>query len=67
MLSHLKMCLIITKTVGRIEKLTKDSDPTARIIGVASQMATFDFYFGVCIGEMILRHSGNLSRTLQKK
>jgi len=35
------------------EKLTKDPE-----------MATFDFYFGVYIGEMILRHS---SRTLQKK
>ena len=49
------------------EKLTKDSETTARIIGVASQMATFDFYFGVYIGEMILRHSDNLSKALQKK
>ena len=30
-------------------------------------MATFDFYFGVYIGEMILRHSDNLNRTLEKK
>ncbi|XP_065886227.1 zinc finger MYM-type protein 1-like [Dysidea avara] len=49
------------------EKLTKDSETTARIIGVASQMATFDFYFGVYISEMILRHSDNLSKALQKK
>ena len=47
-------------------KVTKESEMTARIVGVASQMATFDFYFGVYIGEMILRHSDNLSRTLQK-
>ena len=49
------------------EKASKESETTARIIGVASQMATFDFYFGVYIGELILRHSDNLSRTLQKK
>jgi len=49
------------------EKLTKDSETTARIIGVKSQMATFDFYFGVYIGEMILRYSDNLSKALQKK
>ena len=48
-------------------KVTKESELTARIVGVSSQMATFDFYFGVYIGEMILRHSDNLSRTLQKK
>ena len=49
------------------EKLTKDSETTARIIGVASQMTKFDFYFGVYIGEMILRYSDNISKTLQKK
>jgi len=30
-------------------------------------MRTFEFYFGIYLGEMILRHSDNLSRTLQKK
>ena len=47
-------------------KLAKESQMTARIVGVASQMATFDFYFGVYIGEMILRHLEKLCRTLQK-
>ena len=37
----------------------------ARIQGVASQMLKFDFFFGVSLGKLILRHSDNLSRTLQ--
>ena len=49
------------------EQTTKDSGVSARVIGVASQMRTFEFYFGIYLGEMILRHSDNLSRTLQKK
>ena len=38
-------------------KVTKESQIIARIIGIASQIATFDFYSGVHIGEMILRHT----------
>lgn len=30
-------------------------------------MRSFEFYFGIYLGEMILRHSDSLSRTLQKK
>ena len=41
-------------------KVTKESEMTARIVGVASQMATFVFYFGVYIGEMILRQAFDL-------
>ena len=44
----------------------KDTEMKARIHGVASQMKNFDF-FGVSLSELILRHSDNLSRTLQKE
>ncbi len=37
----------------------------ARINGVASQMKTFDYYFGICLGHLILKHRDNLSRALQ--
>ncbi len=30
-------------------------------------MSTFDFLFGAMLSEMVLRHTDNLSRTLQKK
>ena len=33
---------------------------------MSSQMATFDYLYGVMLGELILNHSDNLSRTLQK-
>ena len=49
------------------ELVPKESDIRARLIGVGSQMTTFDFYFGVYLGEMVLRHTDNLSKTLQKK
>ena len=48
---------------------TKDStsDPTikGRIIGVESQFKTFSFYFGVHLAELILKHTDNLSKSLQ--
>ena len=44
-----------------------DGEMRARIIGVETQMMKFDFLFGVCLGSLILRHSDNLSKTLQHK
>ena len=42
-----------------------DSEIRARIIGVESQMLSFDFLFGISLGSLILRHSDNLSKSLQ--
>ena len=42
-----------------------DSEIRARVIGVEAQMLTFDFLFGVSLGSLILRHSDNLSKSLQ--
>ncbi len=44
-----------------------DSEVRARVIGVKAQMESFDYYFGVCIGELVLSHADNLSKTLQSK
>jgi len=44
-----------------------DTEVIARVQGVESQMQTFDFFFGLVLGETLFRHSDNLSRTLQKK
>ena len=43
-----------------------DTEIKACIRGVQSQMSKFDFYYGVLLGELILHHTDNLSRTLQK-
>ena len=46
---------------------TKDTETKAHIQGVASQMCTFKFLFGSILAEIVLKHSDNLSRTLQHK
>ena len=43
-----------------------DSETRARIIGVKSQMQSFDYFFALNLGEMIFRHTDNLSKTLQQ-
>ena len=45
----------------------KDVSMKARIRGVKSHMMQFDFYFGLSLGECLLRHADNLSATLQRK
>lgn len=47
-------------------QIVRDTDMKARINGVASQMRSFNYFYGVCLGHLILRHSDNLSKTLQK-
>ncbi len=47
-------------------QIVKDTDMKARINGVASQMKNFDYFYGVHLGDLIHRHSDNLSKTLQK-
>ena len=44
---------------------TSDTEMKARIIGVESQMLTFNFLYGVSLGTLILSHSDNLSKILQ--
>ena len=52
---------------GVLQTIVKDTESKARIIGVASQMKLFDFFFGVFLDDLILRHCDNLSQTLQSK
>ena len=43
-----------------------DPEVKSRITGVRYQMQTFDFYCRVQLGNLVLRHSDNLSKTIQK-
>ncbi len=45
--------------------VTQDTEAKARIQGVAAQMRTFAFFFGSMLGELVLKHTDNLSRTFQ--
>ena len=44
-----------------------DTEAKARIHGVSAQMETFNYLYGAILGETILRHTDNLSSTLQHK
>ena len=44
---------------------TKDTETKTRILGVEAQIKTFNYLFGVLLGEVILRNTDNLSCTLQ--
>ena len=46
-------------------EFVKDAEMRSRIIGISTTMKSFKFFFGVVLGELILHHSDNLSRTLQ--
>ena len=47
--------------------IVHDTETKARIRGVSSQMETFNFLFGTVLCEMLLCHTDNLSKALQKK
>ena len=42
-----------------------DSETRARINGIASQMKTFDYFFGAYLLHLLFKHTDNLSKTLQ--
>ena len=44
-----------------------DGEMKACIIGVETQMHTFDFLYGMFLAELILKHTDNLCKALQQK
>ena len=46
--------------------IVSDIKTIGRLNGVAAAVERFDFLFRVMLGEMLLKHSDNLSITLQK-
>ena len=45
----------------------KDRETKARVGGVQAQMRTFEYFFGLRLGILILRHRDNLSASLLAK
>lgn len=45
----------------------RDADMRSKIHGVSMHMKSFDFFFGLMLGEFILKHSDNLNKTLQSR
>ena len=46
--------------------IVHDTETIARIRGVAAHMQSFEFFFALVLGEILLHHTDNLSKTLQK-
>ena len=47
--------------------VARDTETKARINGVQAPMKEFRFFFGIVLGELILRHTDMLNQTPQKK
>ena len=45
--------------------VVRESDIKARVNGVAAKMKEFDFLFCLMLSERILKHTDNLSKTIQ--
>ena len=54
----------LCRTVSVDEKL--QSDIRGRIIGCQAQINTFDFFFGLNLGQWLFSQADNFSRTLQQ-
>ena len=48
-------------------KESLDAETRSRIIGCKGQMKTFNFFFGVCLGQRHYSLTDNLSKTLQNE
>ena len=56
---------ILEATWEEAVDVVKESDIKARINGVAAKMKEFDFLFCLLLSERILKHTDNLSKTIQ--
>ena len=51
--------------MGRVSGTKLEPDIKGRIIGVKHQTGTFDYFYGVYLGGMLLKHGDNISRAMQ--
>ena len=59
-------CLLL-KLWDRCLKESLEAETRSRIIGCNAQMKTFNFFFGLCLGQRHYTLTDNLSKTLQKE
>ena len=67
MMSIIKNYRVLNEFWEKVCEVVKDTETIARIRGVVAQMASFDFFYGLVLAEMLLRLTDNLSRTIQKE
>ncbi len=66
MQSIIKNYSVLQELWDQAISVTRDTETISRIRGIEAHMKTFEFFFGLVLGELLLRHTDNLSRTLQK-
>ena len=54
---------VLCQTWTESLQVVRDTEMKSKIIGVSSQVETFQYFYGVTVGELILRHANNLSKT----
>ena len=57
--------VVLLSTWQESLEIVHDTTMKARIHGVQAQVKTFQFFYGAVLGEKLLRHTDNLSKTLQ--
>ena len=57
--------MVLLSTWQEFLEIGHDTATKVRIHGVQPQIKTFQFFYGAVLGEKLLRHSDNLSKTLQ--
>ena len=67
MMSIIQNYNVLNELWGKACEVVKDTETIARIRGAETQMVSFEFFYGLVLGEMLLRHTDNLSRTIQKE
>ena len=56
MMSIIKNYRVLNELWEKACEVVKDTETIARIRGVAAQMTSFEFFYGLVLGEMLLRH-----------
>ena len=55
--------VVLQNTSAESMTITGNTETKARINSVQARMREFNFYFGIVLGELILRHTDNLNQT----
>lgn len=59
--------VVLQETWVEAMTIARETETKTRINGVQAQMKEFNFFFGMVLGGLILRHADMLNQTLQKR
>ena len=62
MMSIIQNYNVLNELWGKACEVVKDTETIARIRGAEAQMVSFELFYGLVLGEMLLRHTDNPSK-----